>query len=106
MGPIVVTWVSIIGGRWRWWDPRGRLVVCWVWRDVTEWLRRRRFEKTRTSWVYCPSCREDLNGLNAEDHFVSDDARGVTYVCRACGTESLWQFDTPCPLLIRTSTYD
>jgi hypothetical protein len=102
LGPIVVTWVSLIGGGWRWWDPRGRLVIAWAWFDVSEWLKKLRFEKQRTCWVRCPRCEADLNGWESERHFVSDTDQGVCYVCDDCGTESLWDFDAPAPILRRS----
>lgn len=49
----------------------------------------------RTSWVYCPNCRRDLNGDN--ESFVEDN-RLVRYTCATCGFNSEWDFGAPVPL--------
>lgn len=44
----------------------------------------------QTTWCWCPGCRDDLC---SNDSFLSDDERGVHYICTQCGTESWWDFD-------------
>lgn len=52
----------------------------------------------RTSWVWCPRCRRDLNGDDAS--FQRDDNGVVEYVCATCGHRSKWLFDAPVPVLL------
>jgi hypothetical protein len=100
-GPIWIRWCFLQGEYFgRRWDPRRRFSVSWKagWEDVQEWWAHRKFEKTRTSWVRCPECKNDLNGYGC-DSFISDDEAGVLYKCDACGHAVLWDFDCPCPII-------
>ena len=56
----------------------------------------------RTSWVYCRTCGHDLNDDGESFEFA--DERGVKYVCAGCGSESLFDFDAPCALLLQHFT--
>lgn len=47
----------------------------------------------RTSWIYCPHCRRDLNGDN--DSFVDDMGSQVRYTCATCKTNSEFDLDAP-----------
>lgn len=50
----------------------------------------------RSSWVYCPNCRRDLNGDN--ESFVDDMGGLVRYTCTSCKANSEWLFDAPVPI--------
>lgn len=52
----------------------------------------------QTTWVYCPVCE---NELTVDESPVREDKEGrVIYSCLQCGTESVWDFDAPVPLLL------
>lgn len=51
----------------------------------------------QTTFCYCLKCNNELISSNS---LVSDE-EFVTYKCSACGTESVWDFDAPVPILIR-----
>lgn len=54
-------------------------------------------KRGQNTFIYCPKCDTELISSNS---FVKD----TDYVycrCRNCGTESKWDFDAPCPILIK-----
>ena len=58
------------------------------------------FEKEHPNqhlFVYCPNCGNELSSSNS---FVKDDENGVEYICSKCETETLWDFDMFCPILM------
>ncbi len=69
---------------------------------LVAWLYPDKPVPTRTSWVYCPQCRHDLNG--DDKSFVSDHDGRVTYRCASCGHVSLFDFARyPVPVCIEGS---
>lgn len=50
----------------------------------------------RSSFIYCPKCDADL----IENNSFIKDTDYVYYKCTNCGTESIWDFDAPCPILL------
>jgi len=57
------------------------------------------YQGDRTSWIYCPVCRHDLNGDN--ESFVSMPDEVATFSCAACSHVSRWLMAAPVPLLLR-----
>jgi len=55
----------------------------------------------RTTWVYCPTCRRDLNG-DDESYIDSsgDWDQFEQYLCASCGFRSEFDFDAPVPLYL------
>lgn len=49
------------------------------------------------TFCYCPQCH---NELISSGSFVSDE-EVVTYKCTKCGKVSEWDFDVPCPMLLK-----
>lgn len=56
-----------------------------------------RKKKKQTTFCYCPNCNYELIGNKC---FVSD-YNLVTYKCKQCECISMWQFDTPVPILTK-----
>ena len=64
------------------------------------WLSKRDRKPTRTSWVWCPRCRHDMNGDN--ESFIQDVEGIVLYRCAGCGHESTFDFaHYPVPVCVR-----
>ncbi len=56
------------------------------------------YKKTKQStFIYCPKCDNELISSNS---FVKDTDY-VYYKCSNCRYESKWDFDFPCPILIK-----
>lgn len=53
----------------------------------------------RPSWVWCPSCRRDLNGDALS--FQTDDGDVAVYGCFTCGLVTEWLFSAPVPILLK-----
>jgi len=56
------------------------------------------FEKEHPNqhlFIYCPNYNNELSSSNS---FISEN--GVKYICSKCKTETLWDFDSPCPILL------
>lgn len=51
----------------------------------------------RTSWIWCPQCRRDLNG---DDASLVSDADTVRYTCATCGFNSEFLLDAPVPIYL------
>ncbi|UNA01542.1 nucleic-acid-binding protein [Bacillus phage vB_BcgM] len=47
--------------------------------------------------AFCPRCHHDLIRSGS---FKSDTDDGVRYTCTTCGLKTLWDFDTPVPILL------
>lgn len=69
-------------------------------RDFKQFLLRRKSAKLQRTYCWCPICDEDLC---SNESFVSDTDL-VRYECTNCGCRSAWDFDAPCPLLIRNDS--
>lgn len=54
-------------------------------------------KKKQNTYCYCPVCHQDLVGTNS---FVKD-IDNVYYRCSRCGCQSVWDFDSPVPLLLK-----
>ena len=54
--------------------------------------------KQRT-FIYCPKCNNEL----IKNGNLIKDTDFVYFKCSKCGNESKWDFDTPCPILIKES---
>lgn len=53
----------------------------------------------RTSWIWCPQCRHDLNGDDRS--FTGYDTDGLAqYKCAACGFRSVFLLDAPVPIWV------
>lgn len=52
----------------------------------------------RTSWLYCPHCRHDLNGDN--DSFIGEAAQHWFYLCAQCGVGSKFSLHFPVPVYV------
>ena len=50
----------------------------------------------QSTFVYCPNCNNELVSSNS---FVKDTDY-VYYKCDRCGTDSKWDFDFMCPILV------
>lgn len=56
------------------------------------------------TFIYCPVCHLELISTNS---FVKENSDGLCeFRCSECGEESLWDFDTPVPILIKGGTYE
>lgn len=53
------------------------------------------FYKQR-NWVWCPKCHHDLVGTNS----FREETDYVYYKCSNCSTESKWDFNCICPILL------
>lgn len=52
----------------------------------------------RTSWIYCPRCRRDLNGDNVS--WVDNCGGMERYTCATCGFNSEFDLDAPAPIYL------
>lgn len=59
-----------------------------------------RYNKLITK-CFCPKCDNELCGSNSYQFYrVSNNGNFEYFKCSKCGTESKWDFDSICPLLI------
>ena len=70
---------------------------------LNEKTERQKFEekqlkKGQTCFCYC-DCGNELISSNS----LIKDTDFVYFKCSKCGHESKWDFDTPCPILIKES---
>lgn len=56
-----------------------------------------KYRKQQRTHVYCPKCNNEL----VENGNLIKDTDFVYYKCSKCGHESKWDFDTPCPILVK-----
>ena len=59
-------------------------------------FQEKQLKKGQRTFIYCPNCDNELIGSNS---FIKD-ADYVYYKCDKCGTESKWNFDFICPILL------
>lgn len=55
------------------------------------------YKNQQKTYVYCPKCRNEL----VANGYLIKDTDFVYYKCSKCGYESKWDFDAPCPILIK-----
>lgn len=67
--------------------------------DKEEYQKKVVSKGKRYSFIYCPKCDADL----IENNSFTEDTDYVYYRCTNCGTESIWDFDVPCPILVSTN---
>jgi len=51
----------------------------------------------QTTFVYCPECRNEL----IKNGNLIKDTEFVYFKCSKCGHKSEWDFNTPCPILMK-----
>lgn len=59
-----------------------------------EHVRKRR----QTTFCYCPVCNLELIGSKS----LKSDKDKVTFKCKKCTALSVWDFDTPSPVLLKS----
>lgn len=71
-------------------------MACFIYYKILRWKEKKEKDKQRTH-VYCPQCNNELikNGT------LLKDTDYVYFKCSKCGIESKWDFDLPCPVLIK-----
>jgi uncharacterized Zn finger protein len=52
----------------------------------------------QTCWTWCPWCHTELTAWGD----VLTDRETVVYRCPGCGALTVWDFDAPVPLYLRT----
>lgn len=67
--------------------------------DLARFMRRRKHAREQKTFCFCPGCHHDL----CSNHSFISDTDLVRYACTNCGVRSEWNFDTPAPLLIRST---
>ena len=65
--------------------------------EIEEEKEDKHYKNQQKTYVYCPKCR---NELCANGNLIKD-TDFVYYKCSKCGHESKWDFDAPCPILIK-----
>jgi len=70
-------------------------VMSELWAKYQKWKAKR----NQRTFCYCPECRNEL--CSDESTTCYDGGSFVTYDCGKCHTESIWDFDTPVPLLLK-----
>lgn len=60
-------------------------------------------KEEQTTYVYCPRCHTELISTNS---YYGQDEKGLEHFkCTICKTHSIWDFDTPTPVLIDKEEY-
>lgn len=54
----------------------------------------------QTTFVYCPKCECELI---SSDISLVEDLELVHFDCKNCDTKSVWDFDAPSPILIKSN---
>lgn len=62
-------------------------------------FQEKQLKKGQRTFAYCPKCDNELISSNS---FIKDTGY-VYYKCDKCGTESKWDFDFICPILLEWS---
>lgn len=60
----------------------------------------KKLKEDQTTYVYCPKCHVELISTNS---YYGRDTTGLDlehFKCNNCGTDSIWDFDLPTPILI------
>ena len=57
----------------------------------------KKLKENQTCYVYCPICHTELISTNS---YIGQTEKGLEqFRCNVCGTNSLWDFDVPTPVL-------
>ena len=57
----------------------------------------KKLKENQTCYVYCPICHTELISTNS---YIGQTEKGLEqFRCNVCGTNSLWDFDVPTPIL-------
>jgi hypothetical protein len=73
--------------------PRNKLLPALT-STFKDWLK----DQKRTSWLYCPICKHDLNGDN--NSFLHEKDNHWFYKCSNCGCKSKWSLSFLTPICI------
>jgi hypothetical protein len=60
------------------------------------WLIKK-YDRRQTAFCFCPGCGLEL--CNSVSWYADSDL--VRYRCIQCGTDSVWLFDVPAPILVK-----
>lgn len=71
-------------------------IFCFIYNKIHMYKYKKEREKQRTH-VYCPKCNNEL----VKNGNLIKDTDFVYYKCSKCGHESKWDFDAPCPILLK-----
>lgn len=74
--------------------------LFWVYKLDKVEHQERLLKQGQRTFVYCPSCNNELISSNS---FVADTDY-VYYKCSNCSTETKWDFDFLCPILVEVKT--
>lgn len=74
--------------------------LFWVYRLDRQEYQEKLHKEGQNTFVYCSECDNELISSNS---FVKD-TDFVYYKCSNCGTETKWDFDFLCPILVEYKT--
>ena len=73
--------------------------LFWVIRLNKEEYEKVLHKKGQHTFIYCPKC--DLELISSQSWFYRKKDGTEVYMCKNCGTKSLWDFDCVVPILLK-----